>query len=192
MKRMAMMLVVSVAAGCATAKTAPMKLGDAREAVFATTGQGRYTFNEAVKAAPFTVLSFFAAGCPIQKAHDARLKGYYAELAPRGVAFFAIDAEADSSLEVDEREARARAYPYAIVSDPKGSLADAFGVEFATETLIVDREGKVRYRGGIDSDAMTVHEDGQQYLRDALVALLAGGAPAQAETKAKGCELRRQ
>jgi peroxiredoxin len=139
-----------------------------------------------------TVLTFFSAHCPCQRAHDARLAELYARYAPRGVAFVAIDSEASSSLALDTAEASARRLPFPIVSDPGGNMADALGADYATYSVVVDAAGRVVYRGGIDSDKNELHDDATPFLARALDQWLAGRSPDPAEAKALGCALRRR
>lgn len=151
-----------------------------------------HRLDELARGAPFTVITFFSAACPCQRAHDARLMALYARYAPRGVAFVSVDAEATASLAVDREEARARGYPFPILTDPEGATADALDATFATYTVVVDPGGHVRYRGGIDSDKRWLSDGATPWLRDALDRLLAGGAPDPAETEPLGCALRRR
>jgi hypothetical protein len=54
---------------------------------------------------------------------------------------------------------------------------------------VLDAEGVLRYRGAPDAD----YGDPAQradWLRDALVAVLAGGAPARPETTPVGCSIK--
>ncbi|HLV61386.1 MAG TPA: redoxin family protein [Fredinandcohnia sp.] len=140
---------------------------------------------------PFLVVTFFSASCPCQRAHDPRLLALAEEFGDR-VAFVAVDAEAHSTREIDRREKAARGYPFPILSDPEGRLADALGARFATHSAVLDAEGRVRYRGGIDDDRGRLRDDARLHLREALVALLGGGEPPAKETKVFGCFLRRK
>jgi hypothetical protein len=144
------------------------------------------------RGAPLTVVTFFSAHCPTQRAHDARLNELFAELSPRGVRFVAVDSEVEASPAFDANQARIRGYSYSIVSDPDGRYADALGAEVATDTFVVDGAGRVRFHGAIDSDRSHLTDDAHPYLRDALQALLSGGEPPDPEPKALGCTLRRR
>jgi hypothetical protein len=57
--------------------------------------------------------------------------------------------------------------------------------------VVLDGEGRVRYRGGIDSDRTHLHEDATPFLRLALDDLLAGRPPRVAEGKTLGCSLQK-
>jgi len=144
------------------------------------------------RGSKLTVVFFFSAHCPCQAAHDPRLRALHARYFSRGVKFVAVDAEATASTDVDDREAAARHYPFPIVSDPEGKLADALGAEFATFSVVIDEGGHVLYRGGIDSDRSHLTEDAQPWLDDALAALLLGNTPKIVESKALGCALQRK
>jgi peroxiredoxin len=153
---------------------------------------GPHRLAEIVKPGRVTVIVFFSADCPCQAAHDARLRDLAAAYRDRGVDVLAVDSEASASPERAAREARARAYPFPLLADPRGALADALGAEFATFTVIIDATGKVRYRGGIDSDRSHLTEDASPWVRNAVDRLLAGAAPDPAESEALGCALRRK
>ena len=71
------------------------------------------------------------------------------------------------------------------------TIATAVGAESATYTVVVDRVGTIRYRGGIDSDRTHLTPDATPYLADALEDLLAGRAPRVPESRALGCALAR-
>lgn len=145
---------------------------------------------EAAKA-KLLVITFFSSECPCQRAHDPRLRELWAEWHPRGIEFIAVDSNAGSTLDQDREQARARGYPYPILSDPGAKLADALGALFATHTMIVDRGGHLRYRGGIDSSTTRIRPDGPFYLRDALTDLAAGRTPRNDGSKAMGCSIQR-
>lgn len=141
--------------------------------------------------ARLTVVVFFADHCPCQAAHDARLRDLFTTYHPRGVDLFAVDSETGATLERDRARAIERAYPFPILLDPGGALAAEVGADYATETVVFDRTGHVRYHGGIDSDRKSLHDDAAPYLRDALDDLLAGRSPRRSESKALGCALQR-
>ena len=141
--------------------------------------------------APFTVVTFFSAHCPCQTAHDARLRDLYAAYAPRGVQFVAIDAESGASDARAAAEHDKRRYPYPVLADPGGASADALAAAYATYTVVLDREGRVRYHGGIDSDRTHLTRDAEPYVKNALDDLLEGRDVRTKEGKVLGCALSR-
>jgi hypothetical protein len=141
--------------------------------------------------APWTVLVFFSPTCHCLEQHDARLRALYDAYRPRGVQFLMVDSEVRGSPAADEAEARRRGYPFPIVQDRGATLADQLGADYATYSVVLDAEGRVRYRGGIDSDRTHLHDDATPYLQHALDDLLAGHAPRVAQGKALGCALQK-
>jgi peroxiredoxin len=142
-----------------------------------------------VGEAPFTVIEFFSAHCPCQRAHDARLRELFETYSPRGVKFLAIDSEDGASPERVAKESHARNYPFPLLADPKGTSAQAFGAIISMYTVILDREGHVRYEGGLDSNRAHLSASATFYVRDALDDLLAGREPRTKKGKALGCTL---
>ena len=189
MKLRAAVCVGGLLAGVAAANEPLDRLRVPQLTLAGTDGKS-HRLPEVVAGADFTVLIFFARLCPCVAAHDARVKQLEAELRGKVQLFF-VDSEAGSSLEEDVKEARARNYLVPILRDDSGAAARDLGVEFATGTVIFDRAGRARYRGGIDTVARDVKDDTPFPLRDALLALLAGRAPPDAEPKTFGCYLRR-
>jgi peroxiredoxin len=143
------------------------------------------------RGASFTVVTFFSADCPCQRAHDARLREMADRYRARGVAFVAVDAEATATPAGDAEEARRRGYPFPLLTDPRGAAADALGATYATYSVVLDASLRVRYRGAVDSDRIHLRDDADPYLGDALDRLLAGREPARGATEALGCALRR-
>jgi hypothetical protein len=137
-----------------------------------------------------TVLVFFSAHCDCQAAHDPRLVELARRYQRRGIAFYAVDSEVARTLAQDASEARARGYPYPILLDREAKLARMLDAEYATYSVVLDRAGRVLYRGGVDSDLIDLTQDTTAYLRDALDDSLAGRAPRRPFGKTLGCSLR--
>jgi peroxiredoxin len=173
--------------GLALAATpAPSALPDL---TLAGTDGRTYAMRQVPAAAKVTVIEFFSADCPVQKAHDARLKEL-AALRSQGVQVLLVDSEAGASLARDAAEANARGYPFPILIDDRARLAEALGVRFSTTSLLVDSEGHIRYRGGIDADQGHLRSGTRFVLKDGVERMLADKLPDPAETKPLGCFLR--
>jgi hypothetical protein len=141
--------------------------------------------------APLTVLVFFSTGCHCLAAHDARLVALAGRARPRGVQFFMVDSEVDASDARDQAEAQRRGYPFPMFLDHGAKLANQVGAEYASYSVLLDAQGRILYRGGIDSDKSVLHDDATPYLEDALDDALAGRPPRVAYGKALGCALRK-
>ncbi len=157
----------------------------------AATDQQRYALKTAVARAPFTVVEFFSATCPCQESHDPKLVALARKYAPQGVQVLAVDSNFGASVERNLAQTQRRGYVFPIVADPDGIWLAALGAKFATDVFVLDREGRVRYRGGIDSESHPVTDRAKPYLDNALEALLAGHEPNPAVTHSLGCALQR-
>jgi hypothetical protein len=153
-----------------------------------TTGAHR-SFPGALAQSKLTVLVFYADHCPCFRVHEERLRELAQLYTPQGVTFLLVDSEVDATLDRDAAAARERSLP-PVAIDPGAKLADALGAEYATYTVVLDATGRVRYRGGIDTDKNRLTADAQPYLRDAIDDLLAGREPRRSEGKALGCALQ--
>jgi hypothetical protein len=137
-----------------------------------------------------TVVVFYADHCPCFRSHEERLRELGRDYGPRGVRVLVVDSEVSASVERDALAATERGLP-AIALDPGAKLADALEAEYATYTVVFDATGRVRYRGGIDSDKNRLNADAQPFVREALDDLLAGREPRRSEGKALGCALQK-
>ena len=84
------------------------------------------------------------------------------------------------------RELKGFNFPY--VKDPDGSAARRYGVTRTPEIVVVDADGKVRYRGRV-MDARDPARAKRQDLQEALDDLLAGEEVKVSETEAFGCSI---
>jgi hypothetical protein len=142
-----------------------------------------------VAQAPATVLVFFQPHCPCMAAHEPRLRALYDELHPKGVQWFLVDSEAGGTLARDTAFVVDRRYDFPMLRDDRSVLAKALGADVATFSVVLDREGHVRYAGGIDDDRTHLRDVARPYLRDAVMAVVAGKPVERQSGKALGCAL---
>jgi len=145
-------------------------------------------------APPATVIVQTCNHCPYVIAWNPRVRAVAEEYAGRGVRFLGIHANdaarypADS-LEAMQRFVRDQSWPYPFLHDEDQSAARALGAEVTPHVFVLDGEHRLVYRGAPDGD----HQDesrGAEWLRAALDAALAGEAPAETETRARGCSVK--
>ncbi len=144
-----------------------------------------------VSAHRATVVEMFSTGCPVQRAHDARLEKLFEAWRGEGVALLAVDPEPSVTREALAAEAKARGFRFPLLLDPGGKLARTLGARFCATAVVIDARGRVRYMGGIDGDSARLHDDARPWLRDAVAAVLAGREPDPARTESRGCYLQR-
>lgn len=186
MKLRTMILALLVSAACSKTTSAPPA-----EAALVDRDGTSTPLRDLAARSPYTVLVFFTAECPVQKAHDARLRELVQSYGARGVAFVGVVSEVSADMAAERAEAERRGLTFPVVEDRGARLADALGVEYSTHAVLVDREGRVLYSGGQDSDRTSLSPEPRAYLRDALEDVLAGRPVARARTEALGCPLRK-
>lgn len=157
------------------------------------TDETTYTL-ESFAASPYLTIIFLANHCPYVGAWEDRIIALAQEYADRDVAFAAISSSdvrkfpADSPEKMRQR-AEDRGYPFPYLYDADQSAARAFGATRTPEVFLFDHDRRLRYHGAVDSD-WEEGADIEQYLREALDALLAGKSPALPETPPVGCSLK--
>jgi peroxiredoxin len=132
--------------------------------------------------------------CPYVQAWENRLSAIARDYADRGVRVVAVNSnDADNypeeSFEEMGKRATAQGFAFDYVYDEPQAVARELGAERTPEVFVYDRDRKLVYHGAIDDNR---DEGGvtQQYLRDALDAVLSGQEPAVSETPAVGCTVK--
>ena len=141
-----------------------------------------------------TVLVVTCNHCPYVIAWNPRLRRVAEDYGERGVRFLAINANDASrypadSLDAMRRFVRDQDWPIPYLHDEAQDVARALGATATPHVFVLDGEHRLVYRGAPDSD----HRDDSrnaEWLRAALDAVLAGEAPPQAETPARGCSVK--
>lgn len=121
-----------------------------------------------------TVLVFWATGCPCVARYQARIDELRRILDER-VLVLAVSSNADDELADVVRAYGARSsgeVPLRI--DPDGGLARALGVPTTPTAVLLDRQGRVRFRGHIDDERLPGDPGRTAYLEEAVFALLEG------------------
>jgi peroxiredoxin len=133
--------------------------------------------------------------CPYVLAWEDRMIQVQADYADQGVQLIAIganDAEkypADGFPKMKER-AQAKGFNFPYLHDETQEVARFYGAERTPEFFVFDKGGVLRYHGALDDNYDNLNGVKSQYVRDALDAVLAGDAPAVAETPPVGCTIK--
>ena len=146
--------------------------------------------------APVLAVVWSCNHCPYVQAWEGRMVGLQREYADRGFRLVAVssnDAEAypEDSFEAMKARAEAEGFNFDYLYDESQSVLNAYGAERTPEVFLFDRDRKLVYHGAIDDSR---DEEGvtQEYLRDAIEAVLAGEQPSVTETPAVGCTVKRR
>jgi len=146
-----------------------------------------------------TVLVFQSIQCPwdymrLEAGYQRVLSPMSQAYADRNVRFVAINSNATESIEDVAAYVKRVNMPYPIVKDPGNKVADMFDAKTTPHIYIVDAEGVLVYRGGIEAPPSNPRQCGQmqeQYLKPVLDALIAGEELPFTDTVSKGCTIKR-
>lgn len=132
--------------------------------------------------------------CPYVQAWEGRLSAIASEYADRGARVVAVSSNdagsyPEDSFEEMRKRSQEQGFTFDYLYDEPQAVARSLGAERTPEVFVYDRDRRLRYHGAID-DSRDENDVSQQYLRDALDALLAGAAPAVAETPPVGCTVK--
>ncbi len=140
------------------------------------------------------VVVFLGAECPIAKLIGPRLAELAARYEDKGVAFIGIDSNAQDSLADIAHYATEHKITFPILKDAGNAVADLFGAERTPDAFVLDSGRTIRYRGMIDDQygvGVARPAATNNYLTDAVDAVLAGKEVSRPATEPAGCFIGR-
>src|SRR6266581_3732133 len=149
----------------------------------------------------YVVLEWFNPECPFVKKHygSDNMQKLQDEYTGRGVVWLTIDSNApgtQGSLTPEEAEKITTAWKThqtALLLDPEGKAARAYGAKNTPNMVIINPEGKIAYQGAIDSKATPNPADiptSTNYVKAALDESLTGKPVSNPKTKPYGCSVK--
>ena len=124
------------------------------------------------------VLTFWCSFCHSCRDVDQSLNKLAQQYKGKA-AVIALDASDGETTEQVAQFAKKKGLTLPIALNASGSAADIFGTKVTTTTVVIDKEGVLRYRGQFGNA-------GQPFTRDALEAVLHGQTVKVVETKHRG------
>jgi len=138
------------------------------------------------------VLFFVANECPISNSYAHEIARICAEYKSKGIACTLVYV--DPALSDEQARQHAQEYghgEYPRIVDRKQELVKATGATVTPEAAVIDRAGKVVYRGRIDDSYAALGQPRRPVknadIRNALDDVIAGKAVANPRTHALGC-----
>lgn len=132
--------------------------------------------------------------CPRVELYIDTLKKLQTELGKEGFTLIGVNgniAQNDPNESFDNMKSFAREhqlnFPY--LWDSTQDVTRSFGATKTPMAFLIDKDGIVRYRGQIDSDAQQVPPPQKAYLKNAVASLLKGEEIPIIETEALGSSL---
>ena len=141
------------------------------------------------------VVVFSCNHCPFVIGSEERIRKFFADYSPRGVALVAINSNEtvnhpSDSFEHMKIHAREQGYEFPYVRDDSQAVALAYGALRTPHFYGFDAERKLRYTGRMDDNPRSPGRETTHELRDALDAILAGKSPALPLTNPIGCNVK--
>ncbi|MEZ6196220.1 MAG: redoxin domain-containing protein [Planctomycetota bacterium] len=130
--------------------------------------------------------------CPVTKKYGRTVAALERRLSDRGVPFLFVAPGASDTLDEARADRDAFAFRGPYVHEPSGDLGRRLHVSSTAEVFLLDREGRLVYRGAIDDRfgvGVTHEEARRHFLVEAVEDLLAGRPVAIPATTAPGCFL---
>jgi len=158
-----------------------------------TEGAGHAASEWAVKKA--VVLYFITVDCPVGNSYVPEMNRLREAYAGRGVGFYAVQADPAVAEAVAVKYARDYRYTFPLLLDPAQILVRHVNATVTPQVAVLSPEGRLLYLGPVDN---RVEDFGKQrpkatqnYVRDALDAVLNGKPVNVASHKSIGCAIPR-
>jgi len=147
------------------------------------------------KDAKGLVVVFTCNHCPYARAYESRIITLQKDFAAKGVRFVAINSNddigyPDDSFENMVKRAKEKSFNFPYLRDDTQQVARAYGATHTPHLFVFGPDRRLAYTGKIDDNWENPPAVKQQYLRDALDAIVAGKAPPKPETFAIGCTIK--
>lgn len=147
------------------------------------------------------VLEWTNADCPYTHKHYAsgNMQAMQALAQKNGIVWLTVISSAPGKQgyvngpAADALTQSRRAQPTAVLLDPTGTVARSYDAKTTPHMFVIDKDGALRYMGGMDSLATTSEEDiarAEPYLKEAMLAVAAGQPAPHPVTKPYGCSIK--
>lgn len=168
---------------------------------FTATGANGQPIQLSAYKGKVVVLEWTNHDCPFVKKHyeSGNIPKLQKEAAAQGVVWLQVISSAPgqqghvnaaTAKQVnDYRESK----PAGTVLDESGAVGKLYGARTTPHIFVIDQQGKLAYKGGIDSIPSNRPEDiaqAEPYARNAIQATLKGQQVAKASTQPYGCSVK--
>ena len=147
------------------------------------------------------VLEWTNADCPYTRKHytSGNMQGAQALAQKNGVVWLTVISSAPGKQgyvngpAADALTQSRKAQPTAVLLDPTGTIGRLYGAKTTPHMFVIDKDGVLKYMGGIDSIATSDVEDipkAEPYLKEAMLAVAQGAPVSHAVTTPYGCAVK--
>lgn len=172
-----------------------MELGQAA-ADFSLKGVDGKTYSLADFAAAEALVVIFSCNhCPYVKAYEDRMIAIQKDFLAQGARFAVINSNdsvnyPEDSFENMSRRAKDKGFNFPYLHDETQAVARAYGATHTPQLFVFDDKRRLSYAGKIDDNWEDAARVKEQFLRDALDAIVAGKRPKVSQTHAIGCTIK--
>ncbi|MCC5805857.1 MAG: redoxin domain-containing protein [Opitutales bacterium] len=142
---------------------------------------------------PWTVFVFIARECPVANRSAPELNRLHREYSGRDFSLHGVYVDIDAGEEALHAHAAEYGLGFPFWRDDDRALVRFTGARVTPEAVIVDRSGKVHYRGSVDDRfggfGQSRPAPTRRDLEEAMEALAAGDAPRAADEPGFGCPI---
>ncbi len=147
------------------------------------------------------VLEWTNHECPFVRKHygSGNMQALQRDYTAKGVVWLSIVSSAPGKQghvtgeQAEELNKTRKAAPTAVLLDPTGKVGQSYGAKTTPHMYIIDKDGILRYAGGIDDIKSTDQADiktARNYVAQALDELLAGKPVSEPATAPYGCGVK--
>lgn len=144
--------------------------------------------------AKVVVLAVLGTECPLAKLYAPRLQSVADRYAGKGVVVLGVNANAQDSITEIAADVQRHGLKFPVLKDLHQQVADSVGASRTPEIVVLDADRVIRYRGRIDDRyGIGYAKDvaSEDYLVDAIEAILAGRPIETASVEPVGCLIGR-
>ncbi len=137
-----------------------------------------------------TVILLTSVDCPIAKLYAPRAARLEKEYREEGVRFLGLNPNIQDSPGEIEKQKKGAGIEFPILLDPLQVVTDRLQVTRTTEVLVLDEKLCIRYRGALDDQygvGTRKPSPTNEYMVEAIEAVLAAEEPQTPATEAPGC-----
>ena len=196
MRRLLLSLLLAAAGAAALRAASPLDaLEPARQPRLKSIYSGVHDLRELLgKQGRGLAVVFLGTECPVARQYLPKLNELSREYRAQGVQFVGIYSDAGVTVFRMAQHAHDQDISFPVLQDVEHRLADVLQVTTTPEVVVLDARLEKSYQGAID-DQFSRHGQRpaatENYLRDALAALVKGEQPQRRQVPASGCPLER-
>ncbi|MFW5793238.1 MAG: thioredoxin family protein [Bacteroidota bacterium] len=197
MKKVFLLLTV-FAISATTAMSQGYEIGDKATDFSLTNVDGKTVSMSDFKDAKGFIVIFSCNHCPYVVAYEDRMIDLHKTYAPKGYPVIAINSndpevQPQDSYEKMIERANEKNFPFVYLFDKGQKIYPQYGATRTPHVFLLNKEGEdliVKYIGAIDDNYKDANAVKENYLANAVDALLKGKNPEVKETKAIGCSIK--